>query len=271
MSAATLLIPLVVVFVIGLIVLSLLWPSLAEGVRTAKLEGAQAELRPCLGFPGLEEGRLEEDRLVGTFEGHDVTLSFGSRRVGDATVRTLRYALQLPGRPYSQSLPSAWDLGDSLGDQGAQAEGVQRALAHLGKIPDLELMISQGWLVLSRAVTGYAKGATSLSSAYRAMSQLAPFLTRSAFQASSPRSAATIKVQAREAPTKAEEDVNLPWTERSGGEPLCPYCRDEIGAAGLTLSRCETCHTVHHSECLEELGHCAIFGCQGQRAEALRA
>lgn len=271
MSAPLLLFLFFVVALLALVALVLIWPSWGEWSEAARVKGAQAELRPCLGFPGLEEGRLEEDRLVGTFEGHDVTLSFGSRRVGDATVRTLRYALQLPGRPYSQSLPSAWDLGDSLGDQGAQAEGVQRALAHLGKIPDLELMISQGWLVLSRAITGYAKGATSLSSAYRAMSQLAPFLTRSAFQASSPRSAATIKVQAREAPVKAEEDVNLAWTERSGGEPLCPYCRDEIGAAGLTLSRCETCHTVHHSECLEELGRCAIFGCSGQRAEALRA
>jgi hypothetical protein len=266
-------IPVLFVILMALVVVVQVWSS-GEGTEASRVKKAQAQLSPCLGFPGLEDGRLEGERLQGSFAGHAVNLSVGSRRVGDATVQTLRYALELPGRAYSQSLPSAKDLGDSLAEGGAQAEGVQRALAHLGKIPGLELRVSAGWLVIERLTSGYAKGKTSLSSTFRAMSQLAPFLTRTTFLAATSAASsasAQIKVQARDAASASEEDVNLAWTERKGGEPLCPYCRDDLGAAGLELSRCVTCHTVHHSECLEELGHCAIFGCKGKRPEPLRA
>ncbi|MCA8920812.1 MAG: hypothetical protein KDD82_03320 [Planctomycetes bacterium] len=55
------------------------------------------------------------------------------------------------------------------------------------------------------------------------------------------------------------------WT---GGteHAMCPYCRDQIESAEeLPLSACSSCHTVHHTECLEEAGGCTVFGCGGGR------
>tara|TARA_R110002072_G_scaffold297561_1_gene470529 strand:+ start:488 stop:1279 length:792 start_codon:yes stop_codon:yes gene_type:complete len=240
------------------------WPTLVKWVPALRVWTAQRQLRPCLGFPGLEDGRLEGDQIVGAFAGYELTLSLGTRRVGDTTEQTLRYALRLPGRAYSQELPEARYLRESLGEEGAQAEGVRKALAHFGKIPNLELEIEAGWLTVERGITGYAKGKTSLSATFSAMAGLVPLLARTEFE---------IQVQARDT-LSAEEtdaDVSLAWSERGGGQPLCPYCRDDLDAPGLGLSRCESCHTVHHSECLEELGRCAVFGCSGERTRPLRA
>lgn len=48
---------------------------------------------------------------------------------------------------------------------------------------------------------------------------------------------------------------------------LCPYCRDELSDDSTA---CAFCETRYHTECLSELGRCAIIGCRGQ-SQSMRA
>ena len=43
--------------------------------------------------------------------------------------------------------------------------------------------------------------------------------------------------------------------------PICPYCRTEIGEAADERKDCPTCGTPHHADCFAENGGCTIFGC----------
>ena len=43
--------------------------------------------------------------------------------------------------------------------------------------------------------------------------------------------------------------------------PVCPYCRTEIGAAAEERLDCPGCGTPHHPECFAENGGCTVFGC----------
>lgn len=44
----------------------------------------------------------------------------------------------------------------------------------------------------------------------------------------------------------------------------CPYCRFPL-KSGITAESCDSCETVHHDECWEEGGGCAVFGCANNR------
>jgi len=254
-----------------LVVIALLtrfWSPMANLAEAARVRNHQRKLRPCLGFPGLEEGRFEGRRIRGRFAGYELELSLSTRVRGDERFETLVYALQLPGRAYSQEL-SLMSLRESADSEGAQAAGVRAALAHLGKIPDLELYVAEGWIELERAVTSYAKGDTSLSSAFRALSELVPLFARVELDLQlRPRESGAPNVQAD---AQADSGLTLAWSEKGSGQPLCPYCRDDLDQSDLELSRCATCHTLHHSECLEELGRCSVFGCSGEGRQRIQA
>jgi TM2 domain-containing membrane protein YozV len=43
--------------------------------------------------------------------------------------------------------------------------------------------------------------------------------------------------------------------------PICPYCRTEIGEAEGERQDCPTCATPHHADCFAENGGCTVFGC----------
>ena len=43
--------------------------------------------------------------------------------------------------------------------------------------------------------------------------------------------------------------------------PVCPYCRTEIGPAETERLDCPGCGTPHHPECFAENGGCTVFGC----------
>lgn len=43
--------------------------------------------------------------------------------------------------------------------------------------------------------------------------------------------------------------------------PVCPYCRTEIGAGEGERLDCPGCGTPHHPECFAENGGCTVFGC----------
>ena len=43
--------------------------------------------------------------------------------------------------------------------------------------------------------------------------------------------------------------------------PVCPYCRTEIGEVEGERKDCPTCNTPHHADCFEENGGCTVFGC----------
>jgi len=43
--------------------------------------------------------------------------------------------------------------------------------------------------------------------------------------------------------------------------PVCPYCRTEIGSAAEERLECPGCGTPHHPECFAENGGCTVFGC----------
>ncbi len=43
--------------------------------------------------------------------------------------------------------------------------------------------------------------------------------------------------------------------------PICPYCRTEIGSLEGERIDCPGCGTPHHSDCFQENGGCTIFGC----------
>jgi len=43
--------------------------------------------------------------------------------------------------------------------------------------------------------------------------------------------------------------------------PVCPYCRSEVGDAEGERKDCPGCGTPHHSDCFAENGGCTVFGC----------
>lgn len=43
--------------------------------------------------------------------------------------------------------------------------------------------------------------------------------------------------------------------------PVCPYCRTEIGEAEGERKDCPGCATPHHADCFAENGGCTVFGC----------
>jgi Prokaryotic RING finger family 1 len=45
----------------------------------------------------------------------------------------------------------------------------------------------------------------------------------------------------------------------------CPYCRFPL-KGGIPAYQCESCGTIHHSECWDDGGGCAVFGCVENRA-----
>jgi len=43
--------------------------------------------------------------------------------------------------------------------------------------------------------------------------------------------------------------------------PICPYCRTEVGEAEGEGRDCPGCGTPHHADCYAENGGCTVFGC----------
>jgi TM2 domain-containing membrane protein YozV len=43
--------------------------------------------------------------------------------------------------------------------------------------------------------------------------------------------------------------------------PVCPYCRTEVGEAEGERKDCPGCGTPHHADCFTENGGCTVFGC----------
>jgi TM2 domain-containing membrane protein YozV len=43
--------------------------------------------------------------------------------------------------------------------------------------------------------------------------------------------------------------------------PICPYCRTEVGEAEGERTECPGCGTPHHADCFAENGGCTVFGC----------
>lgn len=43
--------------------------------------------------------------------------------------------------------------------------------------------------------------------------------------------------------------------------PVCPYCRTEVGSSEAERMDCPACATPHHPECFAENGGCTVFGC----------
>ena len=43
--------------------------------------------------------------------------------------------------------------------------------------------------------------------------------------------------------------------------PICPYCRMEVGDAEGERQDCPGCGTPHHADCFAENGGCTVFGC----------
>lgn len=49
--------------------------------------------------------------------------------------------------------------------------------------------------------------------------------------------------------------------------PVCPYCRTEIGSGEGERLDCPGCATPHHPECFAENGGCTVFGCSKAPAD----
>jgi TM2 domain-containing membrane protein YozV len=49
--------------------------------------------------------------------------------------------------------------------------------------------------------------------------------------------------------------------------PVCPYCRTEIGEGENERLDCPGCATPHHPECFAENGGCTVFGCPKAAAD----
>ena len=47
--------------------------------------------------------------------------------------------------------------------------------------------------------------------------------------------------------------------KRKQDQPKCAYCKDLLSAS---VYICDGCQTYYHTECLSELGKCAILGCE---------
>jgi TM2 domain-containing membrane protein YozV len=43
--------------------------------------------------------------------------------------------------------------------------------------------------------------------------------------------------------------------------PICPYCRTEVGETEGERKDCPACGTPHHADCFAENGGCTVFGC----------
>ena len=43
--------------------------------------------------------------------------------------------------------------------------------------------------------------------------------------------------------------------------PICPYCRTEVGETEGERQDCPGCGTPHHADCFAENGGCTVFGC----------
>src|SRR5262245_57241008 len=48
---------------------------------------------------------------------------------------------------------------------------------------------------------------------------------------------------------------------------VCPICQTGI-ASNEASTNCPTCHTPHHQECWNEIGGCAIYGCESAHASS---
>lgn len=63
--------------------------------------------------------------------------------------------------------------------------------------------------------------------------------------------------------------MELSAQARPAARERCPYCHDELGAAGDDERvECAGCGTTHHAACLEELGRCTVMGCGRELAPA---
>ncbi len=51
---------------------------------------------------------------------------------------------------------------------------------------------------------------------------------------------------------------------------LCPYCQTEVTPRDEEVV-CPSCQVPHHSECWEENGGCAVYGCRSANPEARHA
>jgi len=49
--------------------------------------------------------------------------------------------------------------------------------------------------------------------------------------------------------------------------PVCPYCRTEVGESEGERKDCPGCGTPHHSDCFAENGGCTVFGCSEAPAD----
>lgn len=49
--------------------------------------------------------------------------------------------------------------------------------------------------------------------------------------------------------------------------PVCPYCRTEVGDAEGERKDCPGCGTPHHADCFAENGGCTVFGCSAAPAD----
>ena len=49
--------------------------------------------------------------------------------------------------------------------------------------------------------------------------------------------------------------------------PVCPYCRTEVGEAEGERKDCPGCGTPHHADCFAENGGCTVFGCSQAPAD----
>ncbi len=61
--------------------------------------------------------------------------------------------------------------------------------------------------------------------------------------------------------------VQLTRTEEIAADGRCPVCG--VGLEG-PLRRCARCRTLHHDECWEYFGSCAMYGCLTRRGERVR-
>jgi hypothetical protein len=68
----------------------------------------------------------------------------------------------------------------------------------------------------------------------------------------------------RFAPPAGPDVMLVARTKADGaGGPRCPFCREAV--AEDAVRACEVCGTVHHADCLAEVGRCTVLGCSGGR------
>jgi hypothetical protein len=57
------------------------------------------------------------------------------------------------------------------------------------------------------------------------------------------------------------------WTGGEDSKARCPYCHDTLGSEPSEVGSCAGCGTLIHLECHQELGRCAIIGCEVEGIE----